>query len=88
MIGRLLGFVGTPVGAVLLGAATTFGGFQVGKLVGYAQGEAAAQVEQAEINAEQAAIIQERVRNALDQIGADVGDDDIQRILRGLAASE
>lgn len=77
--------IGNPLGVALIGAAAAFGAFHGGKMIGRAEGVAEQKAAQAEADARQGAAIRERVRDALQELGADASDDDVDRILRGLA---
>lgn len=85
MIGLVLRFLSNPLAVGVIGIAAALGAYQVGKTIGHAQGVAQQIADQAAADLEQQQEIRERVRDALDQAGAGSSDDDIDRILRGLA---
>lgn len=78
-----------PIGAVLIGCMFTvvmgLALWHGGKWVGYHEGVAAQMAEQAKADKEQGEVIRERVKDAIDQMGVNISDDDVDDILRGLA---
>lgn len=87
MIGALK-LLTNPLAVAAAGAAFTVAGYHLGRSQGYDLGQANAKADQIVADAEASAIIRERVRDALQDIGADASDDDIDNILRGLAGTE
>jgi hypothetical protein len=84
-LGVAVRFLTNPLAVAALGFVSTVGAYNVGLIVGDKRGTAEAEARQEAVNAEQAAEIRERVRDVLDEIGASFADDDVDRILRGLA---
>lgn len=74
-----------PLGVALIGFTATVAAYNVGLAIGHDRGTEQAEAEQRAANAEQAAQIRERVRDALDEAGADHSDANVDRLLRGLA---
>ena len=84
--GRLLG---NPIGLLIIGNIAVIGGgfglWHVAKSSGYNEGVAAQIEAQAAADQEQGDAIRERVKDAIQQMGVDVSDTDVDSILRELA---
>jgi hypothetical protein len=83
--GIALRVASSPVGVAVIGVAATFGAYHLGERIGYDRGVDDQIAEQEAANEAQSAAIRERVRDVLDEIGADYSDDDVDSFLRDLA---
>ena len=81
----IMKFLLSKMGMAAAGLAAVFLAWQVGSMVGYREGTADAKLKQFEANVAAEATIKERIKNALDEIGADTSDVAIDSVLRDLA---
>lgn len=81
----LLNLARNPIAIAALGAVAAFGSYHVGKVNGYYEGRAAQKDAQAAADARASEEIRERIKDALEEIGTDTSDSNVDSILRQLA---
>jgi len=69
------------IGLVVIALALMVGSYKAG----YNHAQSALVAKQLKADAEESAKIRERIENALEKIGVDPSDDDVERLLRELA---
>lgn len=78
-------FFTSRVGIAAVGLVATVASYNVGSWQGERAGRDAARIEQLKANDEAREVIRERIRNALDDAGADDSPDAVDRLLEGLS---
>ena len=81
----MIGFLTRPTGMLTIAVVGIVLAFGLGRWQGYVQGEASFEAKQLKADEDERAEIRERIKNALDEIGRNPTDDDIERVLRKLA---
>jgi len=80
----MIGLLTRPAGMIGIGVLATFAAYQVGNWIGQSKGRSACELEQMQANEEERLEIRERIQDALDEIGHNPTNDDIDRVLREL----